>query len=70
VALGFGENEHDWTMKITNKMQIYRLTFKNRASYEWHLESKERFDIKKYLLTIGKKKDMQVLSHTFSYFST
>jgi len=38
--------------------------------YEWHLESKERFAIKKYLLIIGKKKIMQVLSHTFTYFST
>ena len=35
-----------------------------------HLESKERFAIKKYLLIIGKKKNMQVLSHTFTYFST
>ena len=32
--------------------------------------SKERFAIKKYLLIIGKKKNMQVLSHTFTYFST
>jgi len=38
--------------------------------YEEHLESKERFAIKKYLLKIGKKKNMQVLSHTFNYFST
>ena len=38
--------------------------------YEGHLESKERFSIKKYLLIIGKKKNMQVLSHTFTYFST
>ena len=38
--------------------------------YEGHLESKERFAIKKYLLIIGKKKNMQVLSHTFIYFST
>jgi hypothetical protein len=38
--------------------------------YEGHLESKERFAIKKYLLIIGKKKNMQVLSHTFTYFST
>jgi len=38
--------------------------------YEGHLESKERFAIKKYLLTIGKEKNMQVLSHTFTYFST
>ena len=38
--------------------------------YEGHLESKESFAIKKYLLIIGKKKNMQVLSHTFTYFST
>ena len=38
--------------------------------YEGHLESKERFAIKKYLLIIGKKKNMQILSHTFTYFST
>ena len=38
--------------------------------YEGHLESKERFAIKKYLLIIGKKTDMQFLSHTFTYFST
>ena len=37
---------------------------------EGHLESKERFAIKKYLLIIGKKKNMQVLSQTFTYFST
>ena len=41
-----------------------------RNMYEGHLESKERFAIKKYLLIIGKKKNMQVLSHTFTYFST
>ena len=29
--------------------------------YEGHLESKKRFAIKKYLLIIGKKKNMQVL---------
>jgi len=38
--------------------------------YEGHLESKECFAIKKYLLIIGKEKNMQVLSHTFTYFST
>ena len=38
--------------------------------YEGHLENKVRFAIKKYLLIIGKKKNMQVLSHTFTYFST
>jgi hypothetical protein len=39
-------------------------------TYEGHLESKECFAIKKYLLIVGKKKNMQVLSHTFTYFST
>ena len=38
--------------------------------YEGHLESKERFAIQSYLLIIGKKHNMQVLSHTFTYFST
>ena len=39
-------------------------------NYKGHLESKERFAIKRYLLIIGKKKNMHVLSHTFTYFST
>ena len=34
-----------------------RLVYK----YEGHLESKERFAIKKYVLIIGKKKNKQVL---------
>jgi len=38
--------------------------------YEGHLQRKERFTIKKYLLIIGKKKNIQVSSHTFTYFST
>jgi hypothetical protein len=38
--------------------------------HEGHSKIKERFAIKKYLLIIGKKKNMQVLSHTFTYFST
>ena len=33
-------------------------------------ESKESFAIQRYLLIIGKKQNMQVLSHTFNYFST
>jgi len=41
-----------------------------KHKYEGHLENKEHFAIKKYLLIIGKKKNMQVLSHTFTYFST
>ena len=46
------------------------ISFSQHLFYEGHLESKERFAIKKYLLIIGKKKNMQVLSHTFTYFST
>ena len=38
--------------------------------YKGHLESKERFAIQRYLLIIGKKQNMQVLSHTFTYVST
>ena len=45
--------------------QALRVHMKN-SMYEGHLESKERFAIKKYLLIIGKKKNMQVLSHTFT----
>jgi hypothetical protein len=50
-------------------VQLY-LTAGHSALYVRHLESKERFAIKKYLLKIGKKKKMQVLSYTFTYFST
>ena len=32
-----------------------------KLTYEGHLESKERFAIQRYLLIIGKKKNMQVL---------
>ena len=49
---------------------IYLQFFAPTSIYEGHLESKERFAIKKYLLIIGKKNNMQVLSHTFTYFST
>ena len=39
-------------------------------AHECSSESKERFAIQRYLLIIGKKQNMQVLSHTFTYFST
>ena len=35
--------------------------FKIGQKYEGHLESKERFAIQRYLLIIGKKKNVQVL---------
>jgi len=49
---------------------ILRRMERDMVIYEGHLESKERFAIKKYLLIIRKKKNMQVLSHNFTYFST
>jgi hypothetical protein len=56
---------------MTKPQMAYRRIKKQLlARYEGHLESKERFAIKKYLLIIGKKKNMQLLSHTFTYFST
>ena len=60
-------------MYLYRKCYIARrpfLSFFFLSNFEGHLESKERFAIKKYLLIIGKKKNMQVLSHTFTYFST
>ena len=51
-------------------VSLYLLVTVALSMYEGHLESKERFTIKKYLLIIGKKKNMHVLSHTFTYFST
>ena len=52
------------------QLKILKIIFSEGGTYEGHLERKERFAIKKYLLIIGKKKNMQVLSHTFTYFST
>ena len=42
----------------------------SRGFYEGHLESIERFAIRRYLLISGKKQNIQVLWHTFTYFST
>ena len=57
--------------KVLRKYTKYSRTDVTQLfKYKGHLESKERFAIKKYLLIIGKKKNMQVLSHTFTYFST
>ena len=51
----------------TIKVQMFLCSTRK---YEGHLESKERFAIQRYLLIIGKKQNMQVLSYTFTYFST
>ena len=61
MLTGAGAGDDLWTVASYSKAV---------GNYEGHLESKERFAIKKYLLIIGKKKNMQVLSHTFTYFST
>jgi hypothetical protein len=50
-------------------------TFTHRAKqgtldYDGRSESKECFAIQRYFLIIEKKQNMQVLSHTFTYFST
>ena len=45
------------------------MNIQHRSKYEFRSESKERFAIQRYLLIIGKKQNMQVLSHTFTYFS-
>jgi hypothetical protein len=55
---------------ILGHLQVASCSPGKNFIYEGHLENKERFAIKKYLLIIGKKKKMQVLSHTFTYFST
>jgi hypothetical protein len=49
---------------IIKTVQLYIYTHDGRS------ESKERFAIQRYLLIIGKKQNTQVLSHTFTYFST
>jgi len=56
--------------KISGVFLMLNYTDITQNTYEGHLESKQRFAIKKCLLKIGKKKNMQVLSYTFTYFST
>ena len=48
----------------------YNFTLTKLKKYVGRSESKECFAIQRYLLIIGKKQNMQVLSHTFTYFST
>ena len=48
----------------------FSFSYEVRKTDEGHLESKERFAMQRYLFIIGKKQNMQVLSHTFTYFST
>jgi len=49
---------------------LLTITYREKCIYEDRSESKERFAIQRYLLIIGKKQNMQVLSHTATYFST
>ena len=55
---------------VRQVMPLYFFQKLQLQLYKGHLESKERFAIKRYLLIIGKKQNMHVLSHTFTYFST
>jgi len=48
-----------WGIRIYTSNTMKNETYM-QCKYEGHLESKERFAIKKYLLIIGKKKNMQV----------
>ena len=77
----YRKTRHDWYIKLTTVDLVQgESTFSFRCDgrigkflvqlYEGHLESKERFAIQRYLLIIGKKQNMQVLSYTFTYFST
>ena len=78
LKCGFGEGWRKsagwivWKKQEEEEKKIYyqHQEGNKHPTYEGHLESKERFAIKKYLLIIGKKKNMQVLSHTFTYFYT
>ena len=70
VGVRSGHYRHPNTVEAAELLQECIHFFGPLCIYEGHLESKERFAIKKYLLIIGKKKNMQVLSHTFTYFST
>ena len=60
---------HTGEKYVKGHYQLIRIEWFS-SNYEGHLESKERFAIQRYLLMIGKKKNMQVLSHTFTYFYT
>jgi hypothetical protein len=59
----------DLQFRILNEdFKIFKI--KKDKIYEGRSESKERFAIQIYLSIIGKKQNMQVLSHTFTYIST
>jgi hypothetical protein len=49
---------------------VYLYTYIHTHIHVGRSESKERFTIQRYLLIREKKENMQVLSHTFTYFST
>jgi len=59
-----------WNNTSRYLLQPHTSTMHIWYSYEGRSESKERFAIQRYLLIIREKQNMQVLSHTFTYFST
>ena len=70
-GIGSSVTELDTLQRETRLRIIYSEIFRTVITiYVGRSGSKERFAIQRYLLTIGKKQNMQVLSHTFTYFST
>ena len=63
------KNKHANSITM-NKPPIDQYNFTILLFYVGRSESKERIAIQRYLLITGKKQNMQVLSHTFTYFST
>jgi len=59
-----------WTWPPSSLATIVEPIYIYIYIHEGCSESKERFAIQRYFLIIGKKQNMQVLSHTFTYFST
>ena len=64
---GFESEEESLTLGVTKESKecmghiCFSYVYTYIHTYEGHLESKERFAIQRYLLIIGKKKNMQVL---------
>ena len=62
--------KYEWEGRLRLYTSLLSQATDRANKYESRSESKERFAIQRYLLIIGNKQNMQVLSHTFTYFST
>jgi len=65
-----GDQVQEMGHRATGEISVSKAHRLKVDKYEGRSESKERFAIQIYLLIIRKKQNMQVLSHTFTYFST